>query len=79
MLWRNLAKIISTTYPAFTLPSWANVIDIQPTATGPVLTEPSNYENYKNDSGASWRGSTFYKLIRLAAVSTLHWQLELET
>ena len=38
---------------AFTWPSWTNVIDIQPTATGPVLTEPSNYENYKNDSGAA--------------------------
>ena len=60
---------------AFTWPSWPNVIDIQPTATGPVLTEPSNYENYKNDSGAGcWRGSTFYKLIRLGTVSTLHWQ-----
>ena len=59
---------------AFTWPSWTNVIDIQPAATGPVLTEPSNYENYKKDSGAScWRGSTFYKLIRLAAVGTLHW------
>ena len=54
---------------AFTWPSWPNVIDIQPTATGPVLTEPSNYENYKNDSGAGcWLGSTFYKLIRLAAL-----------